>query len=117
MMTMIRAAAVLTLVTTAAVHAQAALTGTWQGESPNGSQVVLSVTANGAALTGTLTVDGQSLTIADGKVAKNTLSFTVMLPPNGAIQAFNGEFADDQVKIWMDQRGPGSAAVLKRAKK
>jgi hypothetical protein len=99
-----------------ALHAQASMTGRWQGETPGGSQVVLEVKAAETVLTGALTVDGQRQTLAEGKVSKNTFTFKVMLPPNDAVQAFTGEFAQDQMKIWMDERGPSNAAVLKRVK-
>jgi hypothetical protein len=106
------------LVTVLAViaQAQAGIAGKWQGESPAGSQVVLEVKATETALAGTLTVDGQRLTLVDGKLSKNTFSFRVMLPPNDAVQEFNGELAQDQVKLWMDRRGPSSAAILTRVK-
>lgn len=104
------------IVMAAALHAQAGLTGQWQGESPGGDQVVLDVKAAAAVLTGTLTVDGRRQTLIDGKVSKNTFTFTITLPPNDAVQAFTGEFAEDQMKLWMDERGPSNAAVLKRVK-
>jgi hypothetical protein len=100
----------------AAIHAQAELTGRWQGQSPAGSQVVFDVKATQTTLTGTLRVDGQQLPIADGKVSDKTFTFTVSLPPNDAIQEFTGEVTQDEVKLWMDRRGPASAAVLKRVK-
>lgn len=98
------------------VQTQAAMSGRWQGESPNGSHVVLEVKASDTALTGTLTVDGQRLTLADGKVAKNTFTFTVTLPPNNAEQPFTGELTQDQIRLWMNRRGPANAAVLTRSK-
>jgi hypothetical protein len=109
-------ATAVAVVAAAVVQAQATMTGTWQGESPGGSKVVLNATATPTVLTGTLTVDGQKLAIADGKMARNTFTFTVALPPNNAIQAFSGEFTQDEVKLWMDRRGPASAAVLTRVK-
>jgi hypothetical protein len=108
--------AVAVLVSSAAIYAQAAITGKWQGESPNGSKVVFDVKATDAALTGTLTVDGQRLPLADGKVSKNRFTFSVHLPPNDSVQAFTGELAQDELKLWMDQRGQANAAVLKRMK-
>lgn len=115
MMKVFFGAAVLIVVAVVA-HAQAALTGKWQGESPNGSQVMLEVKATETALTGTLAVDGQRLPLVDGKLSKNTFTFKVMLPPNDQTQEFNGELAQDQVKLWMDRRGPSSAAILTRVK-
>lgn len=105
------------LLTAATLQAQAGLTGTWQGASPGGSAVVLEARATETELAGTLTVDGQRLPIAEGKVKKNTLAFTVTLPPNESPEAFSGEFEGDELKIWMNRRGPASPAVLKRVKR
>lgn len=102
--------ATLALVLAAVVHAQATVTGKWQGETKGGSQVVLDVKAIKTELTGTLTVDGEPNAISEGKMTKDAFTFTVLR------DAFAGKFADDQITIWMEKRGPESAAVLKRVK-
>ena len=109
-LTRILTGATLGLVLAAAVHAQATLTGKWQGETKNGSQIVLEVKAAKTELTGTLTVDGEPNTISEGKVTKDSFTFTALR------DSFAGRFADDQITIWMEKRGPSSAAVLKRVK-
>ena len=105
----------LAITIAAAVHAQAALTGTWQGETPNGSELVLDLTATETALTGTLTRNGQPAAITDGKVSKNTFTFKATL--NDQTEAFTGELAGDQIRVWLDRQGPKRAAVLKRVNK
>jgi len=102
------------LVLAAVVHAQAALTGKWQGATPNGFQIELDLTATETALTGTLTREGQTITITDGKVSKNTFTFKATLgdQPEG----FTGEVAGDQITVWLDRQGRERAAILKRVK-
>jgi opacity protein-like surface antigen len=94
---------------------QAALTGKWQGETRNGMQVVLDLTATGTALTGTLTREGTPSTIRDGKVSKNTFTFRAMLGDQD--EGFKGELAGDQITVTLDRQGPAGAVVLKRIKK
>jgi len=107
--------AALFLVVAAAAHAQAALTGKWQGETRSGTAIVLDVAAKGDALTGTFTRGEQSAPIAEGKVAKNTFKFKTTI--NEQTVAFSGELSGDDIKIWMDEQGPERAIVLKRVKK
>ena len=96
------------------VHAQATLTGTWEGATPGGLPLVLEVTATETTLAGTLRRGTQSLPLADGKVSKNTFTFKVTLPPNNTIQTFSGELNQHQITLWADALGPSTAAVLKR---
>lgn len=94
--------------------AQATVTGTWEGQTPNRQAVVLELDAKGTALTGTMTVGGEKAAIELGKVAKNTVSFSVAM--GGGTEAFTGELDADELTIWMDDRGPRAAITLKRAK-
>ena len=103
------------LLVAVAAHAQAALTGKWQGETRSGTAIVLDIAAKGDALTGTFTRSEQSAPIAEGKVAKNTFTFKTTI--NEQTVAFSGELAGENIKIWMDQQGPERAVVLKRVKK
>lgn len=107
--------AMMALALAAVVHAQSALTGKWQGETPNGAEIVLDLTATETALTGTLTRNGQPATVTDGKVSKNTFTFKATI--NDQTEGFTGEFAQDEMKVWLDRQGPQKAAVLKRVKK
>ena len=67
------AVAAIMMTVACAVQAQDKLGGTWEGETRNGSSIVLTLAVKGTALTGTLVRNGQSATLADGKVSKNTL--------------------------------------------
>jgi hypothetical protein len=63
----------LALALPALLAAQTALTGKWQGKTGgSGQAIVLDVTAKGTALTGTLTVNGETSKIAEGKVCRRT---------------------------------------------
>lgn len=93
--------------------AQTGLTGRWQGETPNGTPLVLELTATDSELTGTLTRADETVKIADGKVAKNTFTFKATL--NEQTEGFTGEFTGDQMKVWLDRQGPERTATLKRA--
>jgi hypothetical protein len=108
------AAVALGLLVTVAAAAQAGLTGRWEGHTGN-AQLVLDVTAKGANLTGTLTRDGQSAPITDGTVTKTTFKFKSKL--NDRDEAFSGELAGDEIKLWLDRQGAERAIVLKRVKK
>ena len=107
--------AALCLAVTAGTRAQAALTGKWQGETKNGSAIVLDITVKGAVMTGTFTRSEQSAPITEGKVARNTFTFKSTIRDQTV--AFSGELAGDDIKIWMDEQGPTAAIVLKRVKK
>ncbi len=97
-----------------AVQAQDKLGGTWEGETRNGSAIVLTLAVKGTVLTGTLVRNGQSATLADGKVSKNTFTFKATL--NDQAEGFSGELAGDDIKLWMDRQGAANAIVLRRAK-
>jgi hypothetical protein len=94
------------------VHAQATLTGKWQGETPNGIALVLDLTATTTELSGTLTRGDETFKITDGKVSKNTFTFKATL--NDQPEGFTGEFTGDEMKVWLDRQGPERAAILKR---
>ncbi len=107
--------AALALLLTAFVHAQAGLAGKWAGETKSGSQVTLDLTVKGATFTGTLTNNGELMPLEDGKVTKDTFTFSATR--NETKEAFTGEFKADDMMVWMDRQGRDRAAVLKRVKK
>jgi hypothetical protein len=109
-----RLTAVLTVLVMTAAIAEAGLTGTWQGETDGGASIVLELTVNKTALTGTLIRDGKSTPLSEGKVAKNTFTFKATL--NERTEGFSGELAGEQIRIWLDRQGPSKAIVLTRAK-
>ena len=96
------------------VAAQATLAGTWEGQTPNRQSIVLELTVKGADLSGTMTVGDQKSAIENGKVSKSTFTFSVAM--GGGVEPFTGELAGADMRIWMDDRGPSSAIVLKRVK-
>jgi opacity protein-like surface antigen len=94
---------------------QPGLTGTWQGTTPNGFDLILDLAAKDTMLTGTFNRDGQSTRISDGKVSKNAFTFKLALDDKP--EAFTGELVGDEIKLWMDRVGPARPVVLKRVKK
>ena len=104
----------IAVMTAAIVQAQATLTGKWEGETPNGAQLVLDLTATETVLKGTFIRNGQPTPIADGKVSKNTFTFKATL--NDQTEGFTGEVAADQITVWMDRQSRERAAILKRVK-
>jgi hypothetical protein len=106
--------AAIVLTCSMVADAQATLTGKWQGETSNGTALALDLAVDGAALTGTLTREGVSTPLSEGKVSKNTFTFKAKL--NEQTEAFSGELTEDQLKVWLDRQGPSRAAVLQRVK-
>jgi hypothetical protein len=105
---------VLALVFALVGHAQSGLTGKWEGETKSGSQVTLDLIAKGTTLTGTLTNGGQTIPIENGKVTKNTFTFTATRGEQ--TDGFTGELEGDQITVWIDRQGRDRAAVLTRVK-
>jgi hypothetical protein len=103
----------LALAASTLLHAQQALTGTWEGQTPNRQPIVLELAAKGETVTGTMAAGEQKSPIENGKVAKNTVTFSATM--GGGTEAFTGELAGNELKIWMDDRGPAAAITLKRA--
>jgi hypothetical protein len=102
----------LALVLVTVVHAQTGLTGRWQGETVSGRSVTLDLKAKGSELTGTITLVKEAAPISDGKVDKNTFSFTATV--DGKTAAFSGVMAGDEVKLTV--QGVKDPLVLKRVK-
>ena len=102
------------LIAVTALAAQSTIAGTWQGETGGGASLVLDLAVKDTALTGTLTRDGQSTPISDGKVSKDTFSFKAKL--SDQLEGLSGERAGEDLKLWLDRQGPSRAIVLKRAK-
>jgi hypothetical protein len=95
-------------------HAQATLTGKWQGETPNGTSLALDLTVKGPTLTGTMTRGDERIPLSDGQVSKNTFSFKAKI--NDQVEGFSGELTGDELKVWLDRQGPPKAVVLTRVK-
>ena len=114
-MTRIITGATLAIVMAVVLHAQATLTGKWEGKTKNGFQIVLDLTATETALTGTFSRDGQPAKITDGKVSK--MSFTFKVTIGDQTEGFTGGVDGDQITVWMDRLGPAGTVILKRLPK
>ena len=99
----------------AGAQSEDSITGKWQGTTAAGSEIVLDLSATGTVLTGTLTRNGETVKISEGKVSKNKLSFKAA--PNDQVEGFTGELVGGELKIWLDRRGPESTTIFKRVKK
>lgn len=106
--------AAIVLTCSMVAQAQATLTGKWQGETNSGAAIVLDLAVKGTALTGTLTRNGVSTPLSEGKVSKNTFTFKAKL--SDQTEEFSGELADNQIKVWLDRQGASTAIVLNRVK-
>ena len=113
-MTRFARAIAIFVATTALTAAQASLAGRWQGETANGTPIVLDLTVNGSTLAGTLIRGDQPVPIFDGKVSGNGFTFKATI--NGRTDGFSGELAGDQLRIWLDRQGAASAVLLARVK-
>lgn len=91
------------------------LTGKWQGQTPNGMSLMMDLTASGQTLTGTLTREAESTPITDGKISKNTFTFSGTL--GGMPETIEGTFEGDTLKAWLARQGPERTVVLKRVVK
>jgi hypothetical protein len=105
---------VLSLFVTVLALAQPGLTGSWEGETPNGARIVLTLKAEKGALTGTLKRNDDSTPISDGKVTKNTFTFKANM--NETPETLSGEWTGDEMKVWLERQGAERAIVLRRAK-
>jgi len=110
----ILACATLALVLAAAAQAQVPVVGKWQGTTKNGMHVVLDLKTSGQVLTGTLTRDGESSTITDGKVSRNTITFKAILGEQE--EALTGQLDGEQLRVWLDRQGQDGAVDFKRLK-
>ena len=100
--------------TLSAVQSQSSLTGTWQGQTPNGMSIKLVLTAKDTVLTGTLDREGEVSPLSDGTITKNTFSFKATL--GGETETIEGTWENDEIKAWLARQGPERTVVLKRVK-
>ena len=105
----------LAVALSASPYAQSSLTGKWQGTTNAGAELTLDLTAKDAALTGTLIRDGQTTKLSEGKISKNTFTFSAQL--NDRAEKFAGEVTGDEIRIWLERQGPERAITLKREKR
>jgi len=98
----------------AAIGAQSALTGQWQGTTVNGTPVALDLVAKDTVITGTLTRAEETVQISDGRVTKTGFVFKARL--GDETEALTGEFEGDRMRVWLDRQGPERAATFTRVK-
>ena len=105
---------VVTVVCAASVviHAEAGLTGKWQGATASGRPVVLDLKVKGQELTGQLTVGPQSGDITEGKADEKSFSFRVTI--EGRTVTCNGRLIEDGVELTVE--GVADPLTLKRVK-
>ena len=91
---------------TAMVFALAAadVSGKWKAQVPgrNGTRdTTFELKADGGKLTGSMSVEGQSAALADGKVSGDTVSFTVSLDRGGNTMkyTYTGKIAGDEIQF------------------
>jgi hypothetical protein len=65
-------------------------------------------------LTGTLTRDGETSTITQGKVSTNTFTFNAILGEQ--TEALTGELDGGQLRVWLDRQGREGTVVFDRVK-
>lgn len=99
---------------TGLLHAQHALDGTWEGETRNGSTIVLTLSVKGTVLTGTLARDEQTSPLSGGTVSEDRFSFKATL--NDQQESMSGGLVGDELKVWLDRQGPSNAITLRRAR-
>lgn len=94
------------------IHAQAGLTGKWEGTTASGRPVGLDLKVRGQQLTGTLTLAQQSADITEGKVEEKAFSFKATM--EGRTVTFNGRLAGEEVELTVP--GVADPLTLKRVK-
>jgi hypothetical protein len=99
----------------AGAQADAELTGTWKGQTPNGMNLTLVLVQKGEDFTGTLTRESESTPISEGKVSKNTFTFKATL--GGETETIEGTFDKTDMKAWLTRQGSERTAMLKRVEK
>lgn len=108
------AALALAFLLATVLQGQTAITGKWQGTTRNGMQVVLNLKAADGALTGTVTREGETSPITEGKVSGTKISFKAVLGEQS--EALTGERDGEQLKVWLDRQGPERTVVFQRVK-
>jgi autotransporter translocation and assembly factor TamB len=106
-----------------AVASAADITGNWKAdlETPQGMvQVNYTFKQEGAALTGTWqAAQSPTVSITDGKVTGDKVTFVVKVGPNGEMTfAHEGTVKGDEIQLAMKPSGefPGATVVAKRVK-
>jgi hypothetical protein len=104
----------LTLLLAVDAAAQTGPAGKWEESTSSGLNAALNLTATDTTLAGTFTVRARPMTITDGKVTKNTLTFKAAL--EGQPEGFSGQLTGDELELWRDRNGRTDVITLKRVK-
>ena len=104
----------LTLFLAGGAAAQTGPAGKWEESTSSGLNAALNLTATDTTLAGTFTIRARPMTITDGKVTKNTLTFKAAL--EGQPEGFSGELKGDELELWRDRNGRTDVITLKRVK-
>ena len=88
----------------AGMLAAADVAGKWQAQVPgrNGTRdTTFDLKTDGGKLTGTMSVEGQSVPLADGKVSGDTVSFTASMDRGGNTikYSFTGKVAGNEIQF------------------
>lgn len=113
-MNTLRTTLAATLALAVVCAAETSIAGKWQGETDGGASIVLDLTVKGTELSGTLTRNGQSTPITEGRVAEKGFSFKATLGEESA--TFSGELAGEKLRVWLDRQGSEKAVVFTRVK-
>jgi hypothetical protein len=94
------------------LHAQSGFDGKWQGETVAGRPVTLDLRVAGSQLTGTFTLEKQTVPIAEGKIVDRTCSFRISI--EGRTPSVSGELGRDQITLTVE--GVPNPVLLSRVK-
>jgi hypothetical protein len=104
----------LTLFLAGDAAAQTGPAGRWEESTTSGLNAALNLTATDATLAGTFTIRARPMTITDGKITNNSLTFKAAL--EGEPEGFSGELKGDELELWRDRNGRTDVITLKRVK-
>ena len=91
---------------------QSDFAGKWQGQNAGGRRVAADFAVTGSRLTGTFTLDKQTVPIAEGKIVERTCSFRISI--DGRTPAVSGEVLRDQLTLSVE--GVPNPVLLRRVK-
>jgi hypothetical protein len=94
------------------LQAQNRLAGKWEGTTASGTPVVLVISVKDKDITGTFTLAGQSVPVADGKVDSDGFTFKVTV--EGHPVSFRGRQTGDVIELTSEDIE--KPVTLKRAK-
>jgi hypothetical protein len=106
------AAILFSVVSLLPLHAQSGFDGKWQGETVSGRPVALDLKVTGSRLTGTFTLEKQTVPIAEGKIVERTCSFRISI--DGRTPSVSGALGRDHITLSVE--GVPNPVLLRRVK-